>query len=63
MRTGDIGLFKLEAESGVAAGVRRVEALTGQGALEAIRRREKILEDIGAHLGARDARRSNASRN
>ena len=42
-RTGDIGLFKLEAESGVAAGVRRVEALTGQGALEAIRRREEIL--------------------
>jgi alanyl-tRNA synthetase len=53
-RTGDIGLFKLEGESGVAAGVRRVEAFTGQGALEAIRRREKILEDIGSHLGARD---------
>src|SRR6185437_14303048 len=54
IRTGDIGMFKLEAESGVAAGVRRVEAFTGQGALEAIRRREKILEDIGSHLGARD---------
>jgi len=54
-RTGDIGFFKLEAESGVAAGVRRIEAFTGQGALEAIRRREKILEDIGSHLGARDA--------
>jgi alanyl-tRNA synthetase len=53
-RTGDIGFFKLEAESGVAAGVRRVEAFTGQGALEAIRRREKVLEDIGSHLGARD---------
>ena len=53
-RTGDIGMFKFEAESGVAAGVRRVEAFTGQGALEAIRRREKILEDIGSHLGARD---------
>jgi alanyl-tRNA synthetase len=53
-RTGDIGLFKLEAESGVAAGVRRIEAFTGRGALEAIRRREKILEDIGGHLGARD---------
>ena len=53
-RTGDIGFFKLEAESGVAAGVRRIEALTGQGALEAIRSREKILEDIGGHLGARD---------
>jgi alanyl-tRNA synthetase len=53
-RTGQIGLFKLEAESGVAAGVRRVEALTGSGALEAIRRREKMLEEIGHHLGARD---------
>jgi len=54
-RTGDIGLFKLESESGVAAGVRRIEAFTGEGALEAIRRREKILEEIGGHLGARDA--------
>ncbi|HTJ08907.1 MAG TPA: alanine--tRNA ligase [Candidatus Binataceae bacterium] len=53
-RTGDIGLFKFEAESGVAAGVRRIEAATGQGALEAIRRRERILEAIGGHLGARD---------
>ena len=53
-RTGDIGVFKFEAESGVAAGVRRIEAATGQGALEAIRRRERILEAIGGHLGARD---------
>ena len=53
--TGQIGIFKLEAESGIAAGVRRVEALTGQGALEAVRKREKILEDIGHYLGARDA--------
>jgi alanyl-tRNA synthetase len=54
-RTGDVGLFKLESESGVAAGVRRIEALTGQGAIEAIREREKILEQIGDHLGARDS--------
>ena len=53
-RTGDVGIFKLESEGGVAAGVRRIEAFTGQGALEAIRRREKILDDIGGHLGARD---------
>ncbi len=53
--TGQIGMFKLEAESGVAAGVRRVEALTGAGALDAVRKREKILEDIGHYLGARDA--------
>jgi alanyl-tRNA synthetase len=54
-RTGDVGFFKLESESGVAAGVRRIEAFTGQGALEAIRRREKLLEEIGSHLGARDS--------
>jgi alanyl-tRNA synthetase len=53
-RTGDVGVFKLEAEAGVAAGVRRIEAVTGQGALETIRKREKILEEIGAQLGARD---------
>jgi alanyl-tRNA synthetase len=53
-RTGDIGMFKLESESGVAAGVRRVEALTGQGALEAIRRREDVLREIGDQLRARD---------
>jgi alanyl-tRNA synthetase len=54
-RTGDIGFFKLESEGGVAAGVRRIEAFTGQGALESIRRREKILDDLGRSLGARDA--------
>ena len=53
--TGQIGIFKLEAESGIAAGVRRIEALTGAGALESVRKREKILEDIGHYLGARDA--------
>jgi alanyl-tRNA synthetase len=53
-RTGDIGFFKFEAESGVAAGVRRIEAVTGQGALEAIRRRERILDELGSHLGASD---------
>jgi len=54
-RSGDIGLFKLATEAGVAAGVRRIEAYTGQGALEAVRRREQILEEIGGQLGARDA--------
>jgi alanyl-tRNA synthetase len=47
-------MFKLEAESGVAAGVRRIEAATGQAALETIRKREKILEEIDSQLGARD---------
>jgi len=53
-RTGDVGIFKLDSEGGVAAGVRRIEAFTGQGALDAIRRREKLLDDIGGQLGARD---------
>ncbi|MGH7839413.1 MAG: alanine--tRNA ligase-related protein, partial [Candidatus Binataceae bacterium] len=53
-RTGDIGLFKLDAETGVAAGVRRIEAATGQGALDAVRRREKILDELSGRLGARD---------
>ncbi len=46
-RTGDIGVFKLRAETGVAAGVRRVEAMTGAGALAAIREREITLRQLG----------------
>ena len=61
-RTGDVGIFKLEAESGVAAGVRRIEAVTGQGALETIRRREQILEAIGAIWARATAPQSSASR-
>ncbi len=49
-RTGDIGLFKLRGESGVAAGVRRVEALTGDGALDWVQRREQVLREIGEIL-------------
>jgi alanyl-tRNA synthetase len=49
-RTGDIGLFKLKAEAGVASGVRRVEATTGEGALEWIRQREQILKEISGIL-------------
>ena len=49
-RTGDIGLFKLRGESGVAAGVRRVEALTGEGALDWIHQREQVLREIGEIL-------------
>jgi alanyl-tRNA synthetase len=49
-RTGDIGVFKIDAESGVAAGVRRLEAVTGTGALEEIRRHEALLGEIAALL-------------
>jgi alanyl-tRNA synthetase len=51
-RTGDIGVFKLDGESGVAAGVRRIEAATGAGALDAIRRHEALLAEIAALLRA-----------
>jgi alanyl-tRNA synthetase len=47
-RSGQIGIFKLPFESGVAAGVRRVEAFTGEGALELITSYEQRLKEIGA---------------
>jgi alanyl-tRNA synthetase len=51
-RTGDIGLFKIVAESGVASGVRRIEAVTGAGALQLVAAREQALGDVGKLLGA-----------
>jgi alanyl-tRNA synthetase len=49
-RTGDIGLFKLRGESGVAAGTRRIEAITGVGALEWVRASEQSLRRVGEML-------------
>ena len=51
-RTGDIGLFKLVSESSVAAGVRRLEALTGAAALEAVQAMESQLSQAAAALKA-----------
>ena len=51
-RTGDIGLFKILAESGVAAGVRRVEAVTGEGALAFVQQQEQQLQEVASALKA-----------
>ncbi|MDH3947500.1 MAG: alanine--tRNA ligase [Gammaproteobacteria bacterium] len=51
-RTGDIGLFKLITETGIAAGVRRIEAVTGQQALDWIQQGEDQLQTIAGVLKA-----------
>jgi alanyl-tRNA synthetase len=51
-RTGDIGVFRIVAESGIAAGVRRIEAVSGAGALEFTLRNEQTLRKIAAGVKA-----------
>ena len=54
-RAGDIGLFKIVSESGVASGVRRIEALTGEAALEYVEQNDALLKDLaGLVRGSRD---------
>jgi alanyl-tRNA synthetase len=54
-RTGDIGLFKIVSESGVASGVRRIEALTGEGALRYVEQSDDLVKDLaGLVRGSRD---------
>lgn len=50
-RTGDIGLFKITSEGGVSAGVRRIEAVTGQGALDYVDAEEARLAEAADLLG------------
>jgi alanyl-tRNA synthetase len=49
-RTGDIGAFKITHEGGVASGVRRIEAVTGQGAMEWIDSNQRTLSDLAGML-------------
>jgi alanyl-tRNA synthetase len=50
-RTGDIGLFKIVSEGGVSAGVRRIEAVSGQGALDHVDAEERRLAEAADLLG------------
>ncbi|MFC3715265.1 alanine--tRNA ligase [Luteimonas soli] len=54
-RTGDIGLFKIVSEGGVSAGVRRIEAVTGQGALDHVAAEERWLGEAAQLLGGTTA--------
>lgn len=52
-RTGDIGLFKIVSEQGIAAGIRRIEAVTGMGALKYVQQGEKQLNTLAGQLKAK----------
>ena len=49
-RTGDIGLFKITSEAGIASGVRRIEAVTGEHALEVVQTQQATLSSLSALL-------------
>jgi alanyl-tRNA synthetase len=62
-RTGDIGLFKLVSEGGVSAGVRRIEAVTGQGALDFVADEEHRLQEAAHLVGGTTAELADKLRN
>jgi alanyl-tRNA synthetase len=54
-RAGDIGFFKILSEGGVAAGVRRIEAITAEGALEYVEHTDQLVKDVASLVrGSRD---------
>ena len=54
-RSGDIGFFKITSEGGVASGVRRIEAITGEAAIEYVEQSEALLKDVaGLVRGSRE---------
>ena len=53
-RTGDIGIFKIADEQSTAAGVRRIEAITGVPAIEDYQQARRLLQDIAARLGVNE---------
>jgi alanyl-tRNA synthetase len=53
-RAGDIGVFKIAMEQSAAAGVRRIEAITGAAALADYQRTSQLLHDISAHMGVNE---------
>jgi alanyl-tRNA synthetase len=53
-RTGDIGVFKIVVEQSAAAGVRRIEAITGTAALADYQRTQQLLHDLSSRMGVTD---------
>ena len=54
-RAGDIGIFKIVSEGGVAAGVRRIEAITAEGALDYVEHTDQLVKEVaGLVRGSRD---------
>ena len=55
-RTGDIGFFRITSEGGIASGIRRIEAVTGEGALEAVKAADATLKRVAGALAGNAGR-------